>query len=424
VITRIEALNYRCLRYVAQNLGPFHVLAGPNGSGKSSFLDVPVIMRDIVQDGLQAAISKRVPDYSYLFWLRRGNRFELSIEAAIPASLARQNLHLSQLRDEADEEGGQPTCRYLLAVGTMPRSRELGILAEQFTVGHRVARRRQRRGAFPGSPRPPATILKGEGPGWSTIVAKRSGSASCFHAETGDLDREAYAFTLLPAKSALANLPDDDSQFPVAVWFKNHVLGRTRTVLVNPAVVRLPCPKGWDSTIRPDGGNLSWLVEQLDNASRREWVGHLQTALPDLRDVTTFLREEDATRYVKLHYDNGAEVRSWLVSDGTLAMMALTILAYLPKTDYLYLIEEPENAIHPTALETVYQSLRSVYDGQVLVATHSPELVTMTELEHLLCLAKSKEGATDIVAGPEHPHLRHWRHEVSLGTYLAGGVLG
>ncbi len=32
----IEALNFRCLRYVSQPLGPFHVLAGPNASGKRS----------------------------------------------------------------------------------------------------------------------------------------------------------------------------------------------------------------------------------------------------------------------------------------------------------------------------------------------------------------------------------------------------
>jgi predicted ATPase len=33
MITRIEALGYRCLRYISQPLGPFHVLVGPNASG-------------------------------------------------------------------------------------------------------------------------------------------------------------------------------------------------------------------------------------------------------------------------------------------------------------------------------------------------------------------------------------------------------
>lgn len=40
MIRLIEALNFRCLRYVKQELGPFHVLVGPNASGKTTFLDV------------------------------------------------------------------------------------------------------------------------------------------------------------------------------------------------------------------------------------------------------------------------------------------------------------------------------------------------------------------------------------------------
>ena len=34
VVTRIEALGFRSLRYVSQRLGPFHVLVGPNASGE------------------------------------------------------------------------------------------------------------------------------------------------------------------------------------------------------------------------------------------------------------------------------------------------------------------------------------------------------------------------------------------------------
>ncbi|MFN4258579.1 MAG: hypothetical protein ACK4RK_04730 [Gemmataceae bacterium] len=36
MLTLIEALNYRCLRYVHQPLGPFHILVGPNASGKTT----------------------------------------------------------------------------------------------------------------------------------------------------------------------------------------------------------------------------------------------------------------------------------------------------------------------------------------------------------------------------------------------------
>ena len=59
MITLIEALNYRCLRYVQRPLKPFHVLVGPNASGKTTFLDVLGFLSDLVSEGLEVALSER-----------------------------------------------------------------------------------------------------------------------------------------------------------------------------------------------------------------------------------------------------------------------------------------------------------------------------------------------------------------------------
>ncbi len=83
-----------------------------------------------------------------------------------------------------------------------------------------------------------------------------------------------------------------------------------------------------------------------------------------------------------------------MASDGTLRLLALTLPAYLPDFSGVYLIEEPENGIHPRAVETVYQSLSSVYGAQILVATHSPVLLSMVDAKNVLCFAKTPEGAT------------------------------
>jgi predicted ATPase len=113
-----------------------------------------------------------------------------------------------------------------------------------------------------------------------------------------------------------------------------------------------------------------------------------------------------------------------MVSDGTLRMLALTLLPYLSDFSGLYLIEEPENGIHPRAVETVYESLSSAYTAQILLATHSPVILSIVDSRQVLCFAKNAEGATDIVRGDLHPALRNWKHEVSLGELFAGGVLG
>lgn len=45
MISKVEAVNYRCLRAISQALGRFHVMAGANGSGKSTFLEVIRVLR-------------------------------------------------------------------------------------------------------------------------------------------------------------------------------------------------------------------------------------------------------------------------------------------------------------------------------------------------------------------------------------------
>ena len=105
-------------------------------------------------------------------------------------------------------------------------------------------------------------------------------------------------------------------------------------------------------------------------------------------------------------------------------MLALTLPAYLPELRGIYLIEEPENGIHPKAVETVFQSLSSVYDAQILMATHSPVILGISKVSDVLCFAKTREGATDIVAGNLHPALAKWQGETNLGVLFAAGVLG
>jgi len=112
-----------------------------------------------------------------------------------------------------------------------------------------------------------------------------------------------------------------------------------------------------------------------------------------------------------------------MASDGTLRLLALTLPAYIPELSGVYLIEEPENGIHPRAAETVFQSLSSVYDTQILLATHSPVILSMVDPEQVLCFAKTSDGATDIVSGKDHPNLRNWKGETSLGVLFAAGVL-
>ena len=82
MIRRIQALNYRCLRYVDVELDRFHVLVGPNASGKSTLFDVIAFLGDLVSSGLEAAVERRTTNFQVLVWGRPKHPlgFELAVE--------------------------------------------------------------------------------------------------------------------------------------------------------------------------------------------------------------------------------------------------------------------------------------------------------------------------------------------------------
>ncbi len=287
----------------------------------------------------------------------------------------------------------------------------------------------QQRSLFPAPVAPPEHIVRlpnQQAPvGWRKVLYKNPQSGNdYFTAETG---KWTNPFRLGPERSGLANLPADEDKFPSALWVRNLLMEGLHRIQLNAESMRHPSPAGSPRTFLPDGSNLPWVVHDLetrDPGLLDRWVGHVRTALPDLRSIATRDREEDRARFIEVTYRNGLQAPSWVLSDGTLRMLALTLLAYAQPSARMLLIEEPENGIHPRAIESVVQSLQSVYDGQVFVATHSTLVLSQIRDEDLLCFAKDDEGAVDIVRGNDHPKLANWRATLNLGDLLAAGVLG
>ncbi len=453
MITRIEALNYRCLRYIRQDLGPFHVLVGPNASGKTTFLDVVAFLGRLVSEGPEAAVVDRTQNFQDLVWGRRGDRFELAIEAVIPDDL-RKLFDGKQL----------DAVRYEVAIGQNPQTKDIEILSEKALLKKATRAVIHQRELFPAPHEPPATILtqKVSGRAAKTVIHKVPGGNDNYYSEVYQESGKGWApaFKLGPRKSALGNLPADATKFPVTTWLKEMLSEGVQSFVLNSLLIRKASPPIRIHGLRPDGSNLPWVIESLNqrslndrhNTSRspsilqarilptaltaarppthnmpdrfRDWINHLQTALPDIEDIRTVERPDDKHRYLVIRYRGGLEVPSWMASDGTLRLLALTLPAYLNDFKGIYLIEEPENGIHPRAVETMFQSLSSVYSAQLLLATHSPVILSVADPSTILCFAKTEDEATDIVLGSEHPALRDWRGETNLGVLFAAGVLG
>jgi predicted ATPase len=377
MFTKVEASGYRCLKDVSQELRPFQILVGPNGSGKSAFLDVIAFLGEVVSNQLYQTIRPQTENFHDLVWGRDGNTFRLAIEASIGSSPA-------------------DTIRYEVTVRIDTTTDDIMLEREEVSI--------RQAGEMP------------------RTVLKRDKQQVSFFDEVGD-GRYSFEFNL--NYSALANLPPDQSKFPASVWLKDTLREGVQTVILDNQLLRRPSPPGQGRPNKYDGRNMARLVAQLSDLSREDfnWLEHIQTALPDITSIRTVLRSDDNHRYVLVKYRNGIEVPSWMLSDGTLRLLALTLLAYLPDAGRTYLIEEPEIGVHPTAIETIMQSLSSIYDGQVLVTSHSPIVLGLSKPDEILCFQMT-DAVTKIVRGDEHPLLQEWRSSVNLSDLFAAGVLG
>ena len=325
----------------------------------------------------------------------------------------------------ADDKQRFTRVRYEVEVGLEADSNEIGLDYETLWLKEPVAEKRPaQRELFPAPQLESPSLISRSQKGQKAALTKTPGGNDNYYTE----GRKSYmpSFKLGRGKSALANIPADTDSFPVSTWFRNLLEKGVQPFVLNSQLMRQPSPPGLGRRFQTDGSNLPWIVAELrqDRKRFRAWLEHVRTALEDIKDVDAVERPEDKHKYLIIEYMNGAKVPSWLASDGTLRLLTLTIPAYLPDIEGTFLIEEPENGIHPRAIETVLQSLSSIYRSQVLLATHSPVALNMLEPRDVLCFAKDANGATDIVSGDRHPALQEWKKgEPDLGVLFASGIL-
>lgn len=112
-------------------------------------------------------------------------------------------------------------------------------------------------------------------------------------------------------------------------------------------------------------------------------------------------------------------------SDGALLFLAYLALVHAPDSPSVLLLEEPENGVHPEALQSVMGQLYALSRGelgkprvQVVITTHSPLLLDLIEdpRELILC-TKDEQGHIAVRNLPDPEEIRRVLGPVGLGEY-------
>ena len=447
MITRLEATRYRCFERLEIDVGDFRVLVGANGSGKTTLLDLPVLLGDLLRTtNIALPFMERRPDaparagsLNELIFAGRGSDFSLALEARLPEVIqakvlegifARLKTEKSKLAFHEDKRRWPTHIRYELGL-RISNERELHVISEYLFVFPEALGPNRRQPGFQG-------VLTESNKHWRPILKREFGFDAEFTPEVPS-GRSRAAKVGLPA--ILLAMPrvmfESETEYPAGRWLYN--LLTTGAVFLDPNWVemRQASPPGQSKTIIASGRNIPWLALDLkregapdgagaDYRSQRyiDWIAHVKTALPQVTDIEVRERDDDHHAYFVVTYRGDFKVPSSGLSDGTLRILTLTLLPYLSRQPAILVTEEPENGIHPRAIEAVLQSLSSMYDSQVWVSSHSPVVLASAKLDQLLCARVTSEGGVEMVAGTDHPRLKEWRGGIDLGSLFAAGVLG
>lgn len=424
MITRIEANRYRCLENIGIDIPQYAVLVGANGAGKTTLMDIPRLVGDCLKhrnitDAFTQKLqgrSARCSTLKELVYCSLGNEFFLALEASLPEGTVRELIE-GLPAAQRDEASWPTTIRYELRLEIF-NERQLQVKNEYLY-------------AFSSKTTPlrDGAKLHGETPhrDWRFIISREYGGDALFRIET-QKGAKARPTKVEPAMLALPRVQfESKADFPAATWFHDLLVQNYLFYQPDLQSLQTAAPPGLPDVLMASAANLPHLALGLQNQDAFRfnlWQEHIKTALPNIERIELKEREEDHHVYFRIFYQGGYEVTSSGLSEGTLRILALTILPYLNNLPAIVFLEEPENGIHPRAIEAVLQSLSSTYDSQLLISSHSPVVLANSELSQILCSRLNGDGAATIVAGTAHPQLKEWKGQVDLGALFAAGVLG
>jgi len=182
-----------------------------------------------------------------------------------------------------------------------------------------------------------------------------------------------------------------------------------------------------DLRLQREGENISSVLHTFQS----EWGENfaeveelLKTAVPELERLLTPLTEEGQTYLAVEEQGLSLRIPSWAMSDGTLRLLGQLSAILSPDPPALACFEEPENCIHPGLLQLVVDVFKSASrKTQILVTTHSPELLNFLDAENLMIVEK-KDGKTQCREAKDVAGVKEALKTIGLGELWYSGHLG
>ena len=164
-----------------------------------------------------------------------------------------------------------------------------------------------------------------------------------------------------------------------------------------------------------------------DGTHALEGIVHtMEYVLPYARDLQAALTSElERKAYLQLT-EGKFKLPGWMLSTGTLRVLALLATLRHPQPPPLVLIEEIENGLDPRSIHLLVEEIRTaVLTGvtQVVLTTHSPYLLDLLKLDQLVLVARDETGEPRFHRPANDAKLANWSREFAPGRLYTMGSL-
>ena len=155
----------------------------------------------------------------------------------------------------------------------------------------------------------------------------------------------------------------------------------------------------------------------------------MRFVLPYITNIEANEVKETINKTIELSlYESGTTskpIPGWLLSSGTLRVLALLSMFETPEKPSVLFIDEIENGLDPRTIGLLLSQIESVFlnnSMQVIVTTHSPFLLDLVPLESIVVSEKSDKGSVFKVPKDENG-LKIWKDKFSPGKLYTMGKL-
>ncbi len=322
-LRQVQIKNYKNLGRVVVDLEPFTVLVGPNGAGKSNFVDALAFVGESLSHSPGRALKSRGGSRIVSQWEREG-----SFGMRLLLGLA-----------------GESTADYAIEI-------------EWDQEEYRIAREH-------------------------CVVWERERESAAFEVVRGQFVREISGVRAQISQDRLALLTASATEEFRPVY---DFLTTMRFYDIDPEPLGLLQTADSGESLEADGSNAAAVLKKIEEQEpdRYQRVCELLgLATGGIQKVRTV--EERERIALEFHQDIGLQTPGmfygWEMSEGTLRLLALLLAVYQPAKSSLIAIEEPEATVHPAMAEAVLQILLDAsQDRQILITTHSPDILDAKEL--------------------------------------------